>query len=690
MGMWIFHGLAALSLLAFTAGVAGRIRFWLRASSHDAAMRRRDFSSAVRKSAAALRKPGALRAVAVDGLLFRRLWRVSRYRWLIHFLLAWSFVGLFVIGSLGDMVASLGVPLGKDDPWFAAVNDTLGLGLLAGVVLAAGRRLFPRAPHPATAFDDGLVLALIGLLAIGGFFLEAGRYLEDAVPASIGGYAYAGYALSRALEPLGANGEALHEGLWWTHALLALGLVAYIPHSKLFHMFTAPATIVRNAAPASSPVLAAGMDLTRALSPAAILANGNSLLTAGQMIELDACIRCGECMRACSSFQAKGDEGATLVGMIRRRRALFDDTTPLAGVLGGRDGVSAEQWERFQTGVFSCTLCGRCEEFCPVGIKTRGLAMALRQELATARCMMPKNLGVARDAVVEEGNVFRFPNEDRAMWAEFLDDIPPDLMEKDHAEVLYFVGCVSSFSPAVQEIPQAFLQVLLKAGMDVALLAGKERCCGFPLIMGGLAGDARALIDHNMAELRRLGAKMVVFNCPSCYYTWKKYYPVEAEGIRLAHSTEVINELLQSGRLVFETGAVPVTYHDPCDLGRGLGVYDVPRDVLKRFAPTDYVELTPSREAALCCGGGGDVEMWDPDLVSDVNAVLTDAVVDSGAGLLVQGCPQCKRVTQRGLESRGSGVRTLDIAELALEYGTFINPADTADAVKEGDLAWRR
>jgi len=112
--------------------------------------------------------------------------------------------------------------------------------------------------------------------------------------------------------------------------------------------------------------------------------------------------------------------------------------------------------------------------------------------------------------------------------------------------------------------------------------------------------------------------------------------------------------------------------------------------VLKRFAPTSYIELTPSREAALCCGGGGDVEMWDPDLVSDVNTVLTDAVVESGAGLLVQGCPQCKRVTQRGLESRGSGVRTLDIAELALEFGTFINPADTAGAVTEGDLAWRR
>ena len=290
---------------------------------------------------------------------------------------------------------------------------------------------------------------------------------------------------------------------------------------------------------------------------------------------------------------------------------------------------------------------------------------------------------------VNEGNVFRFPNEDRAMWAEFLDGLPPDLMHKEHAEVLYFVGCVSSFSPAIQEIPQAFLQVLLKAGMDVALLAGKERCCGFPLIMGGLAGDAQALIEHNMAELRRLGAKTVVFNCPSCYYTWKKYYPVE--GIRLAHAAEVIRDLVEEGRLVFETASLPVTYHDPCDLGRGLGVFDAPRKVLRRFASEGYVELTPSRSAALCCGGGGDVEMWDPDLVAGVNSLLTDAVVKTGAGMLVQGCPQCKRVTQRGLESRGAGIRTLDIAELALEFGTFTaNQREPETARQEGVAAWRR
>jgi Fe-S oxidoreductase len=83
--------------------------------------------------------------------------------------------------------------------------------------------------------------------------------------------------------------------------------------------------------------------------------------------------------------------------------------------------------------------------------------------------------------------------------------------------------------------------------------------------------------------------------------------------------------------------------------------------------------LAPSRERALCCGGGGDVEMWDPDLVGEINSMLTGAMERSGARLLVQACPQCKRTTRRGLEEKQSDIRTMDIAEVALEFGTFVN-----------------
>jgi heterodisulfide reductase subunit D len=395
--------------------------------------------------------------------------------------------------------------------------------------------------------------------------------------------------------------------------------------------------------------------------------------TARQLLEMDACTRCGECLRACESFRVKGDEGVSLLGMIRRRREFFRQDGSLLRKLFRRDGASEADWPHYQEGVFDCTLCGRCEAYCPVGIKTRDLAIAMRQELATARCMLPKNLGRARDAVLEDGNIFGYPNDERALWAEFLDDLPADLLTKERADVLYFVGCVSSFSPAVQEIPQAFLRLLLKAGVDVGLLAGKEWCCGFPLIVGGLAEEAERLIRHNIESVQRLGAKTVVFNCPSCYYAWRRYYPLE--GVRLMHSAEFIAELVRAGRLKFRSPEVSVTYHDPCDLGRGLGVYDAPREVLLALADDSYVELSPSRERALCCGGGGDVEIWDPELVGEINTTLTGAVEESGAGIVVQACPQCKRTTQRGLSAKGSAVRSMDIAELALTYGIFSDGA---------------
>jgi len=152
--------------------------------------------------------------------------------------------------------------------------------------------------------------------------------------------------------------------------------------------------------------------------------------SARQLLEMDACTRCGECLRACSSFAVKGEEGAALMGMIRTRRRLFEQDAPSPAKLLRRDGSFADEWAHFQEGVFACTLCGRCEEFCPVGIRTRDLALTMRQELAGFRCMMPGNLELARQAVAEERNVFRFPNEDRALWAEFLDDIPTDLLTR--------------------------------------------------------------------------------------------------------------------------------------------------------------------------------------------------------------------------------------------------------------------
>jgi heterodisulfide reductase subunit D len=648
MTPWIFHGLAILAAVGFGVGMVARARQWLsgRQPGEAAALRTRFV-----RSARHLSRPAALAALMIDGLLFRRLWRASRQRWAIHAAIAWSFLGLFFVGSLGDMFADLGVPLGKDDPWFAFLNDLFGIGLLAGLGAAIVRRTRFADAATSTRFDDGAILGILAFLAAGGFILEGFRLLEEGVPGE-SGYAFAGYALARAFEPAGLDWATAHDAVWWVHGLVALGLVAWLPWSKLLHVVATPLSIALGAEDPAAPE-------ADQLAPFVVSAGDKRVFSSLQMLELDACTRCGECLRSCSSFRITGNEGASIMGMIRGQKALFE--------ANGTSGPEA--WAAFQQGVFSCTLCGRCEPACPAGIRTRDLAISMRQEIASARCMLPKNMDVVLQAVEDEGNIFNFPNDDRALWAEFMDDLPPDLLGKEKAEVLYFVGCVGSFSPAVQEIPQAFLRVLLKAGVDVALLAGKEWCCGFPLIVGGRAADAQRLIEHNVAEVRRLGAKTIVFSCPSCYNAWAKYYRLP--GIQLLHSTQFISELVAQGRLSLEAEGLRLSYHDPCDLGRGTGEYEAPRRVLQALEGADYVELRESRERSLCCGGGGDVEMWDPQLVGKINRVLVDAVDATGAQVLVDACQQCKRSTQKGLAEAGSRVRVMDIAEVALEFGTF-------------------
>ena len=243
--MVIFHGLSALALAVFLAGVIGRVRFWL--SAADGAPAGEPPAEPLRRQAWAaarfLFRPQTLRVLFWNGLAMRQVWRESRLRWLVHLTIAWSFAGLFAVGSLGNFVADFGVPLEKDDAWFAAFNDAAALALLAGLGLALVRRYLVPPRHARTVLEDGVVLAFLALLAVSGLFVEAGRLLDEGATASTSGYAFLGYPLSQALEPLEWDWGLAGDWLWWTHAVASLGLVAYLPYSKLLHMFTSPVTI---------------------------------------------------------------------------------------------------------------------------------------------------------------------------------------------------------------------------------------------------------------------------------------------------------------------------------------------------------------------------------------------------------------------------------------------------------------
>lgn len=384
-------------------------------------------------------------------------------------------------------------------------------------------------------------------------------------------------------------------------------------------------------------------------------------------MELDACTRCGECLKACEAYGRLGNDFAAPAQKLKEFRAiLLGEARGLFLSRFFRKALNGDKLKDFAQGVYSCTLCSRCTEVCPSKIDLLGLWFSMRQEMAD-RNVHPQNLNTAREAIVSTHNVVNYPNQERATWVDYMMEAPDDLYQRERAEVLYYVGCMSAFSPAIQGIPQAYAQLLDKAGVDFTILGEREWCCGFPLKAAGMRDEAEQLIAHNIELVNRVGARTVTFNCPSCYNTWLKEYRPRLPGVELLHSSQFLARLIREGRLRPKPLSLAVTYHDPCDLGRNSGVYKAPREVIASVPGLALLEPPASRERAHCCGGGGDLEIVDAGLAGDVSLGSYHALLKSGAEAIVTACPQCTRMFRASAAKSPQKAEVLDLTEMILK-----------------------
>jgi heterodisulfide reductase subunit D len=314
----------------------------------------------------------------------------------------------------------------------------------------------------------------------------------------------------------------------------------------------------------------------------------------------------------------------------------------------------------FSETVYRCTLCGRCQEVCPAGISLKDIWLSLRQDLVHSNTF-PGKVTMIKENVLNSHNVFDEDNEERAEWVEDLDDPPEHGHIKDSAEVVYFTGCVSAYFPMAQQIPMSLVEIFEAADVDFTLLGEDEYCCGFPFLGAGLRDQFDELIRHNVEAVKSKNADKVVFACPSCYRMWKEYYPPEFE---LYHVTQFIKQRLLPEKLKFKTIDRVVTYHDPCDLGRGSREYDAPRDIIKAIPGIKLVEMEKNRENCACCGGGGNLEMIDQELSKEIASEKISQVMVTGADSVITACQQCVR-TMKGYTRRNKiKLEVLDIVEL--------------------------
>jgi Fe-S oxidoreductase len=366
--------------------------------------------------------------------------------------------------------------------------------------------------------------------------------------------------------------------------------------------------------------------------------------------ELAICARCGYCLSVCCTYEEVGWESASPRARIRQANQLLTQTN------GDLDSAGMLR-------LYQCTLCGRCSQVCPLGIDLRQVWLTARHQ-AHRRGVAPAQLKRMWQAVSARSNVFDLPNEERSEWLLYMDDAPEDIDQREQADVVYFVGCVSSFSPAAQPITESFTRVMAAAGLDFAVMGEAERCCGYPLIAAGMVEEAEALRQHNTAMVRAMEAKAVVFNCPSCALTWQELYATDLPDVKLMHAVELIADMVGSGHLTLDELPVTVTYHDPCDLGRNGHVYDTPRQTLAAVPGLQLIEAVENREQGLCCGGGGDLEMTDPALTAGAAVTTLDKLTVSGVEAVVTACPQCVRTFKDAAKDTQKSVEILDVVQV--------------------------
>ena len=156
----------------------------------------------------------------------------------------------------------------------------------------------------------------------------------------------------------------------------------------------------------------------------------------------------------------------------------------------------------------------------------------------------------------ESHNISDDDNEERGEWQELIKGLPEHAFEKAHAEVVFFVGCVASFFPLAQKIPANMARIMERAKVDFTILGGEEWCCGFPLIGAGMPDKVEALIEHNLNKVKEIGAKEIVFTCPSCYHTWKQLYEAD---LKVYHASQMLAQMITDGRLPLKEIEAKVT-----------------------------------------------------------------------------------------------------------------------------------
>ena len=619
--------------------------------------------------------------------------------------------------------------------YYELILDVMGLVFFIGLMWALIRRYQARPTRLDNRRTDAWVLGSMLFVAVGGYLIEGLRlanqtmtYTDAAGVAqqaivyeqSWAKWAVFGYPLAAVFQAMGlgvaraADGTVLnnalalgiHQALWITHMLVVFAFVASIPFSKFRHIIYTPLNnLLRDRAPKGALDVIPDMEAELEKDEPNLGVYSLSDYSWKRRMDFDACMRCGRCQDNCPAFAAGTELSpkwliTKMSDLMHGGPVLKKDGTVIMLQNGSNDALhsggvtSADDAEhgklRFIEGnletlglyendivteneIWSCTTCRACMTECPATIEHVDDIVDIRRNLTMVLGEIPSGVKTVLQGIERNGNPWKLPQRNRTAWAEGLD--VPTLAEKEHVDVLYWVGCAPSYDDRSKKTARAMVQLMQRAGVDFAILGDEETCTGDPARRMGEELLYEMQATTNIETMGQYTFKKVVTTCAHCFNTIKNEYPqfggTAGVDYEVIHHTEYLNDLVEQGKLV-PTEAVnqKVVYHDPCYIGRYNDIYEEPRNVLNHIPGLELVEAGDrNRSKAMCCGGGGGnvwMEGWGTE---GVNVIRLEQLQTHQPDTVAMSCPFCMVMFEDAAKNTGQGdtLGRKDVAELLLD-----------------------
>jgi Fe-S oxidoreductase len=607
---------------------------------------------------------------------FQPVFRFRFWSSLFHGFVGWGF-GFYILVNLVEVMhgyfAGFAIP-GVPGGIYRLLSDVLSVALLISVIYFVIRRFVFRSAalstrqstllSPKARFGiqrDSAIVASFIFLHVGAHFV--GQSLAITAAGEPDNWQPFASGLARIWTVMSPQALALGEhAAFWLAIGLIMAFMPYFSYSKHVHLFFAPLNYLLKPERRSIGELSyINMDDTTIEQFGAAKLNH---LGWEQVMDAYSCIMCFRCQEVCPAYTT----GKVLspAALEINKRYFLNTVNSL------NDSPALTEFAIPAEAVWACTSCGACVDICPVGNEPMRDILDIRRNLVLMENTFPKQLETAFRGMERAANPWGVPPTERMKWAEGL--LVPTIEQNPEPDVLWWVGCAPATDARAQKTARAFANILNVAGVNFAVLGQNEQCTGDSARRAGREDIFFGLASANVELLNEIKPKRIVTTCPHCLHTLKNEYPAFGGNYAVIHHTQLINELVGSGKLHLRPqsnreGNPPadVTYHDPCYLGRHNGIYADPRQALNATGAA-LVEMPKHSDKSFCCGAGGG-QMWKEEQPGNarVSEVRVAEARATGAETMAVACPFCMVMLTDASKMDGGSLKVVDVAEIVAE-----------------------